>query len=147
RSSGSGESGGLLRGRLIRHPRGFGFVATTDGGPDVFLPAHAIGSAMHGDSVEVRAYPSPKGRDGFLVSVQKRGLTQLTGVLEQTGHSVWLLPDDLRLPGPMPVHGSVQRVDRGLTVVAQIVRYPETAGEPPEVKIISVLGKSGTKDV
>src|SRR6266545_6480729 len=42
-----------LGGRFSQNPRGFGFVALEDGGPDAYIPATAILGAMHGDRVLV----------------------------------------------------------------------------------------------
>ncbi|MDH3842398.1 MAG: hypothetical protein OES69_00545, partial [Myxococcales bacterium] len=62
----------MLEGRLTITRQGYGFVNVYDGNPDVFIPADAVGPALHGDQVQVRAKPSPKGREGHIVGVVER---------------------------------------------------------------------------
>lgn len=56
-----------IEGRLTMTRQGYGFVNVYDGSPDVFVPPDAVGPALHGDMVQIRARPSPKGREGHVV--------------------------------------------------------------------------------
>src|SRR4029079_18416720 len=61
-----------LQGHFSQNPRGFGFVATEDGGPDVYVPGTSIRGAMHGDRVAVAAQQGPRGREGVITRVVTR---------------------------------------------------------------------------
>ncbi|MFW5925942.1 MAG: ribonuclease R [Myxococcota bacterium] len=137
-----------VRGRITMHPRGFGFVSAEDGGPDVFLPPDALGTAMHGDYVEVDTRSTRKGREGRVVDVLGRGVQLVTGTVRSVGRQTWLEPDDARLAGPMPVRGRVPREAlRNQAVVATIERYPRSANDAPMVRFVEVLGEHGTTTV
>ena len=58
-----------IEGRLTMTRQGYGFVNVYDGGPDVFIPPDAVGPALQGDMVQIRARPSPKGREGHVVGI------------------------------------------------------------------------------
>jgi ribonuclease R len=96
----------LVAGKLSLHRDGFGFVRPTDAGAadgDVFVPPHALNSAMQGDQVLVE--PDPPSRDGRrsgrIVRVLTRrnptvvGIFHAAGFRGRTGHR----NDDLRLRG------------------------------------------------
>lgn len=137
-----------VTGRLTVNPRGFAFLAAEDGGPDVFIPPGAGGGALHGDRVEVFARPSARGREGDVVRVLERWLTRVTGTLERMGRGFYLEPDDPRLVGPMPVHGSLpEGAEPGVVVIAEIEVYPERADQPAEVRVSGVLGRRGETHV
>jgi cold shock CspA family protein len=74
-------AGDVIPGWLSITPRGFAFVTADDGGPDVFVTARSIGTAMHGDRVEVAVRRSAQGREGEVVRVLERGLLRIAGVL------------------------------------------------------------------
>jgi ribonuclease R len=138
----------VVHGRLTQHPRGFAFVATEEGGPDVFIPPDAVNGALHTDYVAVQAHPTHKGREGRVVEVRGRGLTQVSGTVQRRGRSAWLEPDDARIRGPLPIHGRVPREVKGdMAVLARFVRYPEYSDELPEVEIVQVLGRHGELEV
>jgi ribonuclease R len=138
-----------VHGRLTMHPRGFGFVATEDSGPDVFIPPDSVGGAMQHDYVAVQAHSTHKGREGRIVEVIGRGLSAVTGTVEKRGRSYFLDPDDARLRSPMPVQGRIPKDARSarVAVLAGFSRYPRYADELPEVEILEVLGEHGTLDV
>ncbi len=137
-------TGQRLEGYVTVHPRGFAFVAAEDGGPDVFLPPHALGAALHGDRVEVVTRPSPRGREGEVVAIHARRPPRITGTLRYAGATALLEPDDYRLRSPMIVEGEVIAAAKpGQAVVADIVRYPQHADDQVGVAIRDVLGAQG----
>ncbi len=140
--------GQRLEGYVTVHPRGFAFVAAEDGGPDVFLPPHALGAALHGDRVEVVTRPSPRGREGEVVAIHARRAARITGTLRYAGGTPFLEPDDYRLRSPMAVEGDViPEAKAGEAVVAEIVRFPQHADDQVAVAIRSVLGAQGLTKV
>ena len=138
----------LAEGELIMTARGFGFVSTDDDGSDVFIPPDATGPALHGDRVQVRTRPSPKGREGRIVGIVRRRSPRITGLIRKAGRQALLEPDDERLRSPMRIRGKVPReAGTGKTVLAEIVAYPQTSEDRVEVSIVEVLGKHGAAQV
>jgi ribonuclease R len=141
-------AGELLQGWLTINPRGFGFVATEDGGPDVFVPGVSLGHAMHGDRVRVRARPSTKGREGEVVDVVRHGVGRVAGVLRKSGGRAWIEPGDPRMPERVDVTGTIPLgVEPGEEVVAIIEKYPERDGERMEARVLGTLGVRGSAAV
>lgn len=138
----------LVIGRLSLSPRGFGFVALADGGPDAFIPPSAIGAALHGDLVEIAIVDSPKGRDGHIRRVIERGITHVVGTLHRTRKSAWLETADPRMRSPMTINGHIPvGFKTGEEVIAKIVGYPHTQADAPIVEVEKALGKTGLAEI
>ena len=138
----------VIEGRLSMTRQGYGFVNVYDGSPDVFIPPDAVGPALHGDLVQLRARPSAKGRDGHVVGIVERRPKQVTGTLHPRGRGMSFDPDDDRLRSPMRVVGKVTRAaKKGGVVVAEIVTFPQRREDRPEVRIVEVLGGQGVARV
>jgi ribonuclease R len=127
----------LRTGRLTINPRGFGFVVTDEKGPDVFVPPPALGNALHGDRVRVRASPSPKGLDGQVVEVLERAVHYVGGQLHVMPAGAFIEPDDERIKARIEVEGPLPPNARtGQGVIAKIVAYPESAGDPLRASVM-----------
>ncbi len=138
----------VIEGRLTMTRQGYGFVNVYDGGPDVFIPPDAIGPSMHGDTVQIRARPSPKGREGQVVGIVERRQKEVTGTLHPRGRGLIFEPDDDRLRTPMRVVGRVPKAaKKGEVALAEIVGFPQRREDRPEVEIIEVLGRQGVAKV
>ncbi len=80
-------TGNVVTGTLRMHPRGFGFVIV-DGkekSPDIFIPKHLTDGGVDGDTVEVAIHPvqsSPKGPDGKITKILKRGRSHIAGTIQ-----------------------------------------------------------------
>lgn len=82
------SSADLVVGVIKMHPRGFGFLQSSDPGlvQDVFVPKHLTQNAIDGDTVEVLINPevSEKGPEGKVVAILKRARTHLAGVIKES---------------------------------------------------------------
>ena len=133
-----------IEGRLTMTRQGYGFVNVYDGSPDVFIPPDAVGPALHGDTVQLRARASAKGRDGRIVGIVQRRLPKVTGTLHPRGRGMSFEPDDERLRAPMRVVGKVPKaVNKDDVTLAEIVTFPQRREDRPEVRILEVLGAQG----
>ncbi|MCJ7504761.1 MAG: ribonuclease R, partial [Acidobacteriia bacterium] len=93
----------LVSGRLIGHRDGYGFVVPDEPvgeGQDIFIPATAMSSAMHGDRVEVVVLRSKAdGRlEGRIVRVSERAQKTVVGEFHCGPRYNYVLPYDHRLP-------------------------------------------------
>jgi ribonuclease R len=103
-----GPAGGvgrtLISGRLIGHRDGFGFVVPDalvgERGQDIFIPANGMGSALHGDRVEVHVVRSKAdGRmEGRVVTVRDRAQKTVVGQFRCGPRYNYVLPYDYRIP-------------------------------------------------
>jgi cold shock CspA family protein len=134
--------GTVLEGNFIQNPRGFGFVAPSDGGEDVFIPAGAVLGAMHGDLVSVTAQQGERGREGVVTGVIARRPPMVPGTLRVRAKGAWLEPDDARIRGPILVDDP-QGAQDGTAMVCEITRWPEHAGEAPTGVVRESLGVPG----
>ena len=104
RAPASGNARKLVSGRLIGHRDGYGFVvpdATVGAtGQDIFIPPGGMGSALHGDRVEVHvARPRPDGRlEGRIVTVRDRAHKTVVGEFRVGERFNYVIPHDLRIP-------------------------------------------------
>jgi ribonuclease R len=134
----------VIEGRLTMTRQGYGFVNVYDGSPDVFIPPDAVGPALHGDTVQLRARASAKGRDGHIVGIVERRLKNVTGTLHPRGRGMSFEPDDERLRSPMRVVGKVPKAaKKDEVILAEIVTFPQRREDRPEVRILEVLGAQG----
>jgi ribonuclease R len=142
---------GAVTGRIRVHPAGYGFVERDDGEVDVFIPARFRGTALDGDRVRVATWAGYKGVEGRVEEVIARGRAKLTGLARQVGKGWILEPDDPRIAstyGHVALEVSDVVPDDGLSVVAEITRYPTAVtrrGAPPELgalvaRVTHVLG-------
>lgn len=135
----------IIRGVLQRNPRGFAFLAPDDGSDDAFIPPDSMGAALHGDRVEVAARPSPKGREGRVITVLERRPARFSATLQRGRRDeIWLEPDDPRLPERVDLIGVAPKDKAsGLAVVARFVRFPQGQDDVPGADIVEVLGLQG----
>ncbi len=98
------ERRSLISGRLIGHRDGFGFVVPEvpvgQTGQDIFIPANGMGSALHGDRVEVHVVRSKAdGRlEGRIVTVRERAQKTVVGEFHCGQRYNYVLPYDHRIP-------------------------------------------------
>ncbi|MGA2073206.1 MAG: VacB/RNase II family 3'-5' exoribonuclease, partial [Terriglobia bacterium] len=98
----------VVSGRLIGHRVGYGFVvpdsplAGTD--LDIFIPPDGMGSALHGDRVEVHFQRSTKGfkgegrMEGRVIQVLERAQKTVVGQFHAGPRYNYVMPFDQRIP-------------------------------------------------
>ena len=86
-----------VEGTFIGHPKGFGFVEIEGEDNDVFIPEDCTGTAMHQDKVRVIITKEPqegKRREGIVVKVLERGMTQIVGTYENSRDFGFVVSDN-----------------------------------------------------
>ncbi len=75
------DKAGLIKGRVIGHPDGFGFLKPDDGREDLFLGPKEMHKALHGDTVLARVTGvDRRGRpEGHIVEVLERANAKRRG--------------------------------------------------------------------
>ncbi|HBG52222.1 MAG TPA: ribonuclease R, partial [Gammaproteobacteria bacterium] len=133
----------LVRGRVIAHRDGFGFLVPEDGGDDIFLPARQMRELFHGDRVLVRIRGEDRRgrREGVVVEVLERHTQQVVGRFYREQGVGIVLPENPRLTHQVVIPPEWQgEVSDGQIVVADIVEPPSKRG-PPLGRIREVLGE------
>jgi ribonuclease R len=138
------ETGDLVRARLSLTSKGFGF-AVLDGNvarqqKDVFIPASALNSGGHGDTVLVRLTGSPSRPEGEVVQIEKRAYTHICGVYVGGRSMGEVTPDSDKLPFTVRVKRSdAMDAEDGMAVLVEIIDYG-TPQRQPLGRVVEILG-------
>jgi len=132
----------LIRGRVIGHADGFGFLIPDDGSDDLFISAKRMKGILHGDRILARISGiDRKGRrEGAAVEVLERANHQVVGRFHQEYGVALVEPSNTKLSQtiliPPAFRGSA--LD-GQMVVVDIIEQPTWRSQPIG-KIAEVLG-------
>jgi ribonuclease R len=154
------EKMNLIRGKVTGHAKGFAFVVPEDPTlDDIFIPPSELKNAMHGDIVLVRVNSQTSGarKEGTIVRILERGVTEVVGTYTESKHFGFVIPDDKKIVNDIfiPKHAANGAVE-GHKVVVRLTTYPEgrisAEGEvikilghknDPGVDILSIIHKHG----
>jgi len=139
-----------ITGTLSVTRQGLGFVKTEGLEQEVFIPPGFLGTALHGDQVEVSLFAqSPKQKDagkrreGEVIRIVKRSREVIVGTLERHRKAYHVLPDDARLPVEVLVEpDDLGGAKVGDKVVVQVDSWG-TSRLNPEGQVVEVLGPAG----
>jgi len=148
----------LVAGKLSIHQVGYGFlIPEAAGGPDIFIAAENIGTAMHGDRVVARISPDTphdriKGRrEGRVIRILERAHDTIVGTLQRSRNFYYVVPDDPRFQHDIYVHPDRAQQQKpsanvGDKVVLRLDAW-ESRHVNPEGEIIEVLGPASTPGI
>ena len=132
----------LIKGYVIGHKDGFGFVVPDEGGDDLFLSARQMRAVFPDDEVLVRvANIDQRGRrEGVIVEVLTRHTHELVGRFAVEAGASFVEPSNQRIRQDILIPQDAQlNAKQGQVVVVQITEQP-TAIRRPVGKIIEILG-------
>ncbi|QMU62600.1 MAG: ribonuclease R [Gammaproteobacteria bacterium] len=132
----------LMRGRVMGHADGFGFLIPDEGGEDLFLSPFEMRTLMHGDRAVVRpAGKSKRGKlMGKLVEIIERGNKQIVGRYYKESGLGFVVPDNKRLNQDVMIpEQAAMQAKSGQFVVTSIVEMPNKSRQPIG-KVIEVIG-------
>ena len=121
---------------------GAGFVETEEG-PDVFVPASALSSALDGDRVVARVERRRKGDrpEGRIIKVLERARETVVGVYHPTRNFGFVTPEDQKLKTDVFVPpGQDAGAEDGDVVVVRIISWGDSK-RGPAGEVEDVLGK------
>ncbi len=133
----------LVRGRVLAHPDGFGFLHPDSGGDDLFISPKHMRPLLHGDRAVMRIKGMDRrGRlEAALVEVLERANHQIVGRLFSEGEIGYVVADNKRINQDILIPAANRgEASDGLIVVAEIVEQP-SMHQPPIGRIIEVLGE------
>ena len=132
----------LVRGRVIGHHEGFGFLVPDEGGEDIFLAPKQMRSLLHGDRAVVRSTGVDRRgrREGAVVEVLERANKRVVGRYVVEHGLGFVIPNNKRINRDILVPADMQGEARaGQIVVVEIVEQPSWRTQPIG-RIFEVMG-------
>jgi ribonuclease R len=137
----------LVVGKVEGHQSGIGFVVPErpiEGlKRDIFVAAHHLKEALHGDRVVVRIerYREDGRAEGRIVQVLERATTTVVGRYEVDSSGLgFVTPFDKRLTADIVVpRGETRDAEPGQMVTVEVTRWP-TPSRGPAGRVVEVLG-------
>ncbi len=132
----------LVRGRVMGHADGFGFLIPDESGEDLFLSPFEMRTLMHGDRAVVRpAGKSKRGKlMGKLVEIIERGNKQIVGRYYKESGLGFVVPDNKRLNQDVMIpEDDAMQAKSGQFVVTSIIEQPNKHRQPIG-KVTEVIG-------
>ena len=136
------DKAGLIKGRVVGHPDGFGFLKPDDGRDDLFLGPKEMHKALHGDTVLARVIGvDRRGRpEGHIVEVLERANAKVVGRIFIEHGVAFVIAENKRINQDILIAPeSLAGVKEGQVVVAEILQQPTRNAEPIG-RIVEVLG-------
>lgn len=136
------DSTNLVRGRVIAHPDGFGFLVPDERGEDVYLNPREMRSLLHGDRVVARVTGVDRRgrREGAVADVLERANDRVVGRIGIESGVTTLAPDNKRITQDILIPGEhVGDARHGQIAVAEIIEQP-TRRRQPIGRVVEVLG-------
>ncbi len=132
----------LVRGRVIGHPDGYGFLVPDDGSPDLYLSPREMRQVLHGDRVlaQVVGVDRRGRREGAIVEVLERNTQELVGRYFQEGGVGFVTPSNKNISQDIVIPpGQEGDAHPGQIVVVQLVQQPSRQARPVG-RVVEVLG-------
>ena len=132
----------LIKGRVIGHPDGYGFVVPDEGGKDLFLSARQMRTILNGDRVLVRQVSVDKRgkREGSLVEILERANHQLVGRYFEDKGVAYVVADNKRINQDFLISPKDKnKAEHGQFVVMEIIHQPEKHRQAIG-KVLNVIG-------
>ena len=132
----------LVRGYIIAHPDGFGFLVPDDGSDDLFLSARQMRQLIHNDRIVacISGVDRRGRREGRVVEVLERNTQQVVGRFHSQSGVSFVVPDNKRITHDIVVPPELSgAASDSQIVVVQLVEQP-TKQRQPIGKVVEVLG-------
>ncbi|MFW1677638.1 ribonuclease R [Pontibacter sp. JAM-7] len=134
----------LIKGRVIGHRDGFGFVKPDEGGNDLKLSPRQMRQVFDGDRVMVQEINvDPKGRrEGKIIEVMERNTRKLVGRFQGENGFGYLRPENQRITQQIIIAPDPEQslsYKDGQLVVAELMLQPGKR-QMPQAKVVEVLG-------
>jgi ribonuclease R len=136
------DKAGLIKGKVIGHPDGFGFLRPEDGKDDLFLGPKEMHKVLHGDIVLGRvAGVDRRGRlEASIVEVLERANKKIVGRVFIENDVAFMIAENKRISQDILLQpDSLKGAKVGQVVVAELVTQPSKHAEPIG-RVIEILG-------
>lgn len=133
----------LIKGRIIAHRDGFGFLHRGSEGGDLYLSSRQMARVFNGDEVLARLDERDfRGKESaVIVEVLVRNTQQVAGKLVRQGGIQYVVPDNPKINHDVQIPpGAEGDAEAGQIVSVEILEQPE-ARRKPVGKVVEVLGE------
>ena len=133
----------FIRGHVIAHAEGYGFLVPDEGGDDLFLSAKQMRGVLHGDRaiVTVSGIDRRGRREGSVISVIERANTTLIGRLFDDDGIIYIVPDNKRITENILIPADkVGQATAGQIVKVEIIHQP-TKNRQAVAKVVDIIGE------
>ncbi|WP_168188935.1 ribonuclease R [Thiomicrorhabdus sediminis] len=132
----------LIKGRVLGHPDGYGFLVPDSDGKDLFLSEKEMHKVLHGDRVIASVVGEDRrGRqEGVIIEISEHCTQQVLGRLNFEDGLAWVRPNNNRITQDVfiPQDGLMGAKEEQIVLV-EIIHQP-SARSGPIGKIIEVVG-------
>lgn len=131
----------LVRGRIIAHRDGFGFLVRDDDKADIFLPARQMRGVFAGDIVLVRVTQSRGSKtEGAIAEILERKTQQVVGRFYEEGAMSFVAPSSTLTNQDIIVSEKNRNgAEHGQYVSVELIEQPNFRRQPIG-RVVSVLG-------
>ena len=132
----------LVRGRVLGHKDGFGFLVTENTRDDIFISPYEMRALFTGDIVLARVIETDykKREEAHIVEILERNTQHVVGRFLKEGHSMFVVPDSKTINQDVLIpQGEAADAKIGQYVAAEIMTQP-TARRQATGRIVEVLG-------
>jgi ribonuclease R len=133
----------MIRGYVIGHRDGFGFLVPEDGSDDIFLDNRQMRLLFPGDQVVARILPSNSThkRECVIEEILERAFTQIVGRFVREADINYIIPANKDIAKEIIIPpGKHKHTESGQMVVCKILTYP-SAHCSATAEVLEVLGK------
>lgn len=136
------DSENLVRGRIIAHPDGFGFLVPDEGGGDLYMNPREMRALMHGDRIVARITGVDRRgrREGAIAEILERANSTVVGRIAVESGVTVLVPDNKRIIQDVLIPNEhLEGALDGQIAVAEITDQP-TYRRQPVGRVTRILG-------
>lgn len=140
---GVAEKMDLVRGVIIGHRDGFGFLKPDDGSDDLYLSARQMRCGFDGDKVLARqsGLDHRGRREATIVEVLERKTQKVVGRYFKESNIGFVTPENRRISSDVLIpEDNTLKAKNGQFVLVEITRQPSFRGQP-EGRIIEIIGE------
>jgi len=133
----------FIRGHVMAHPEGYGFLVPDEGGDDLFLSGKQMRGVLHGDRavVTVSGVDRRGRKEGSVISVIERANTTLIGRFFDDEGITYIVPDNKRITENILIPADMSgEASDGQIVKVEIIRQP-TKRRQAAAKVVDVIGE------
>lgn len=131
----------LIRGHVVCHKEGYGFLIPDDNSDDIFLSPRQVRGLFPGDRVLVSVNQERGRSEGSVVEILERGFQQIVGRYVVARGIAFIIPSNKNIAQDIIIpKGQEANAQQGQIVVGEIISYP-TARNNATAKIVEVLGE------
>lgn len=137
----------LIEGRISFTQRGSAYVISEFSPEDIYIHQNKTGKAFNDDIVKIKTFNRNGRIEGEVIEIVKRARLEFVGTIDKSATSVFVRPDDKRMPVDFFIEkGHLKGAENGEKVIVKFLTWPSRV-KSPFAAVVERLGKPGNMDV